>query len=106
METLPALRFCAEIVALREATDSERRCQWEIRKKVLDWSISVLGREHMGDPPAVALTADERQWLLSTHPLLRPASTVALPAYQPAAGWREALSGRVRKYVEALQSRQ
>ena len=113
METLPALRFCAEVIAEREATDREHRWLWTIRRQVLDWSLSTLERQQentvgSGDPPSggfpvIELTADEKQSLLSTHPLLRPAAIPALPAYRPAAAWYQTLSRRVRRLLKRRQ---
>ena len=110
METLPALRYCAEVIAEREATDREHRWLWAIRRQVLEWSISTLERQQesalrSGDPPSgkspvIELTADEKQSLLSTHPLLRPAATPSLPTYQPTAAWYQTLSRRVRRLVK------
>jgi len=105
METLPGLRFCAETIAQRESSDREHRWQWSIRKKVLDWSIGVLERQNENDLPSGELTAAEKQALLATHPLLQPAATVPIAAFQPDAQWRDALCQKVQAYMGRLGAR-
>lgn len=105
METLPALRHCAAILAKREADDPERRWQWEIRLKVLRWSIATLERQADAAAKPDELSLTERQTLEATHPLLRPPGSIGVPAYQPDSGWRQAICGRVQKYLDSLKRR-
>lgn len=110
METLPAFRYCFEVAAAREATDRERSWQWSIRRMVLRWSIARLERVETGaevtdDLSSGSLTPAERRTLELSHPLLRPAETPALPAYEPTAAWRAAIHARVLRYVESLRAR-
>lgn len=105
METLPGLRFCAETIAQRESSDREHRWQWTIRKKVLEWTIAVLERQNENDLPTGELTVGEKQTLLATHPLLRPAANAPICVFQPDAQLRHAVQSRVQAFVGKLGAR-
>lgn len=105
MDSLPDLIHVREIVARREADDPEHRWLWEIRHKVLNWTIATLERQ--AGPAGIARSdrLTEAAEAREQHPLLQLPTTVGMPAYQPDAKWRKAIVSRVERFMAAVRLR-
>lgn len=110
MDSLPALRFCAEVLAGRVADDAEHRWLWAIRQKVLAWSINrQTHAPGQSDIPASAaatpIPPGEQQRLLATHPLLRLPELRSIPALCSVTSRSGTISRRVERYVDSCNAR-
>jgi hypothetical protein len=104
---LAILKFCREELAERQKRDQWQGWFWGIRRKVIDYWIAVLERDPESSDAegnSLELTAEERQTLCRSHPLLasRPFSSAAV--LQPDRDWRVELHRRVETYITALKS--
>ncbi len=108
MHRLAVLKFCRDELAERQRNDKWQGWFWGIRRKVINYWISVLerpldaaGSVREATPPD--LSPEEREIVRRLHPLLaaRPAiSTVALRLDRD---WQAELHRRVEAYIAALK---
>jgi hypothetical protein len=107
MHRLAVLKFCRDELAERQMRDVWQGWYWGIRRKVIDYWIAVQERnpDSQGAPEtSQELTAEERQMICRSHPLLaaRPLSSAAV--LQPDRDWRAAIQCRVETYIAALKA--
>ena len=103
MHRLAILKFCRDELAERQRNDKWQGWFWGIRRKVINYWISVL--EHPRDaagpvrePNAPDLTPQEREMVRRLHPLLRPRPVVSAAAMQLDRDWQAELHRRVEAY--------
>jgi hypothetical protein len=107
MDRLALLKFCRDELAERQKRDEWQGWYWAIRRKVIDYWIAVLERDpesSAGRVSAPELTADERQMICRTHPLLAARPLQSAAVLQPDREWRAALHHRVEIYIAALKA--
>src|SRR5512147_1968135 len=109
MQRLAVLKFCRDELAERQGNDQWQGWFWGIRRKVINYWISVLERAADGPPSACEagpsdLTPEERQVVLRSHPLLAPRPAVSTIVLQPGRDWESELHRRVEMYIAALKA--
>lgn len=104
MDSISVLRYCASVLLVREVTDFDRRWQWTIRRKLVNWALSRAARTGV-DTHDDSLTSAERRQLDATHPWLQPIAPIVLPASPADEPAQVAIAHRVERYVNALRQR-
>jgi hypothetical protein len=104
MDSISVLRYCASVLLVREVTDVDRRWQWVIRRKVVNWALSRAARTGVPADSDVLSDAD-RQQIDATHPWLQPIMPIVLPTRRSNEPAKVAIAQRVERYVAALRQR-
>ena len=102
MHRLAILRYCREVLAERQNSDRWQGWFWGIRRKVIEYWIAVLERE--SGEPAPELSADEKQAVRRSHPLLASRPVTSSAALELDRDWQIELHRRVERYVEGLKA--
>ncbi len=103
MHRLAILKFCRDELADRQRQDKWQGWFWGIRRKVINYWISVLERGPDACRFVPELSPDERQLVLRSHPLLAPRPVTPAAVLQLDRDWQAALHRRVESYVAALK---
>jgi hypothetical protein len=104
MHRLAILKFCRDELADRQQNDKWQGWFWGIRRKVINYWISVLERGLDSAACVPELSPDERQIIRRAHPLLAPRPVTAASVLQLDRDWQAELHRRVETYVAALKA--
>lgn len=104
MNRLAILKFCRDELAERQQTDRWQGWFWGIRRKVINYWISVLERAPDLGGFVPDLSPEERQAVLRSHPLLAPRPVTPAAVLQLDRDWQAELHRRVETYVAALKT--
>jgi hypothetical protein len=109
MHRLAILRFCRDELAERQRNDKWQGWFWGVRRKVIDYWISVLARPldaagSVCEPAPPDLTPEERKFVRRSHPLLAARPVGSAAALQLDRHWKAELHRRVEAYIAALKS--
>jgi hypothetical protein len=102
MHRLAILRYCRDVLIERQQSDKWQGWFWGIRRKVIEFWIAVLEREPAGQVPE--LSADEKQAVRRSHPLLASRPVTSAAALKLDRDWQIELHRRVERYIEGLKA--
>jgi hypothetical protein len=107
MDSISVLRYCASVLLVREVTDLDRRWQWTMRRRLVNWALARAERAAGPAPSEGSLSLADRRQIESTHPWLQPIVPIVLPA-MPAMEdvARSAIANRIDRYSAAASRRQ
>ena len=100
MDRIAVLQYCLQLLAEREASDPHQAWFWALRRKAVGYCIMMLRLQSDRVRPSRSLSAAEKEFVASTHPLLADRKTFA-----PAHGTREymrELHRRAKEYFDSL----
>lgn len=105
MHQIAVLRFCREVLNERQSTDKWQGWFWGIRRKVIEYWIARLEHAQETAETFPELTPEEQQAVRGSHPLLAARPVMSGCVLKIDSLWQVELQGRVRRYVEALETK-
>lgn len=106
MHQIAVLRYCRDVLKERQKTDSWQGWFWGIRRKIVEYWIARLERDHDPAVAVPALIAEEQRAIRNSHPLLAARTLMSDSLVKIDSLWQVELDGRVRRYVKALVAKQ
>jgi hypothetical protein len=104
MQRLAVLRYCRDILAERQKSDTWDGWFWGIRRKIIDYWIAILERDSDSANSIAELNLEERQVVRRSHPLLASRACSPGGVLQLNRDWQKALELRAQRYVAALKA--
>jgi hypothetical protein len=102
MHRLAILRYCRDVLIERQQSDKWQGWFWAIRRKVIEYWIAVL--ERVSDETIPELSAEEKQAIRRSHPLLASRPLTSATAIALDREWQLELHRRVEHYIEGLKA--
>jgi len=104
MDRISVLQHCCDVLASRETSDPLSAWVWSVRRKVVQYCLELEGRSrHEAD--GRPLTADDKQAIEATHPLLRQVEAKSSQRFpRPATDWKQILHQRARSYLDSIDA--
>jgi hypothetical protein len=104
MDRISVLQHCCDVLATRETSDPLYAWAWSIRRKAVHYCLEL---EKYSRHPAAGrpLTADDKQAIEATHPLLRQIEARSSPRFpRPDTDWQQILRQRASSYLDSINA--